>query len=110
VPLPQLQRPRTKTALDRHTSGLVKAIDKAVEKVLHRTLISNKARGGWTDECSQILAETKRPRRARYRDHAEESWEAYCATRNTKARTIKRALQKAHREKVVAVSNLPEAL
>jgi hypothetical protein len=108
--LPQLQRPRTKTALDRYTSGLVEAIEEAVEKVLQKTRLSNKAREGWTDECSQILAETKRLRRAHCRDHTEESWEAYRAARNTKARTIKKALRTAHREKVAVASDSPEGL
>lgn len=86
------------------------AIDGAVERVLQKTRLSNKAREGWTDECSQILAETKRLRRAHCSDHIEESWEAYRAARNTKARTIKKALQTAHREKVAAASDSPEAL
>lgn len=49
-------------------------------------------------------------RRAHRRDHTEESWEAYRAARNTKARTIKKALQTAHREKVTAASSSSEAL
>ena len=71
--LPQLQRPRTKTALDRYTSGLIKAIDKAIEKVLPKTRHSIKAREGWTDECSRALAESKRLRRAHCKDNTEES-------------------------------------
>jgi hypothetical protein len=108
--LPQLQRPRTKTALDRYTSGLVEAIEEAVEKVLQKTRLLNKARESWTDECSQILAETKRLRRAHCRDHTGESWEAYRAARKTKARTIMKVLRTAHREKVAAASDSPEAL
>jgi hypothetical protein len=68
---------------------IVEAIDQAVEKV---------------------LAESKRLRRAHYRDHTEEIWEAYRTARNRKARTIRKALQTAHREKVAAVSVSPEAL
>jgi exonuclease III len=108
--LPQPQRPRTKTALDRCTEGLVEAIDEAVEKVLPKTRQSTKAREGWTDECSRTLAESKRLRRAHCKDHTEESWEAYRAARNTKARTIKKALRTAHREKIAAASDSPEAL
>lgn len=71
--LPQPQRPRTKTALDRCTKDLVKAIDEAIEKVLPKTRRSPKAREGWTDECSRTLADSKRLRRAHGRDHTEES-------------------------------------
>lgn len=108
--LPQQQRPRTKTALDRYTRDLVEAINDAIEKVLPKTRPSTKAREGWTAECSRILAESKRLRRAHCRDRTEESWEAYCAARNTKARTIKKALLTAHWEKVAAALNSPEAL
>jgi hypothetical protein len=108
--LPQLRRPRTKTALDRYTKGLVEAIDKAIEKVLPKTRKSPKAREGWTNECSRTLADSKVLRRAHGRDHTEESWEAYRAARNTKAQTIKKALRTAHREKIEAASDSPEAL
>jgi hypothetical protein len=108
--LPQRQRPRTKTALDQYTMMIVEAIDKAVEKVLSRTRLSPKAREGWNDDCTRVLAESKRLRRAHCRDHTEESWEAYRAARNRKARTIRKALQTAHREKVAAASDSPEAL
>ena len=89
---------------------IVEAIDKAVEKVLLRTRLSLKAREGWNDDCTRVLAESKRLRRAHCRDHTEESWEAYRAARNRKARTIRKALQTAHREKVTAASDSPEAL
>ena len=108
--LPQLQRPKTKTALDQYTTMIVDAIDKAVEKVLSRTRPSPKAREGWNDECTWVLAESKRLRRAHCRDHTEDSWEAYRAARNRKTRTIRKALQTAHREKVAAASDSLEAL
>ena len=108
--LPQRQRPRTKTALDQYTTMIVEAIDKAVEKVLPRTRLSPKAKEGWNDECTRVLAESKRLRRAHCRDHTEESWEAYRAARNMKARIIKKALRTAHREKIAAASDSPEAL
>lgn len=108
--LPQLQRPRTKAALDRCTSNLVEAIDEAVEKVLPETRYSTKSRESWTDECSRTLAESKRLRRAHCREHTEESWEAYRAARYTKTRTIRKALRTAHREKIAAASDSPGAL
>lgn len=108
--LPRPSRPRPKTALDRCTSGLVKAINEAIEKVLPRTRQSTKAREGCTGECSRALAKSKRLRRAHCRDHTEESWESYRAARDAKARTIKKALQTAHREKITAASMSLEAL
>jgi exonuclease III len=108
--LPRQQRPRTKTALDRYTGELVEAINGAIEKVLPKTRRSTKARKGWSDECSRILAESKRLRRAHCRDHTEESWEAYRAARNTKARTIKKALRTAHQDKIAAASDSAETL
>ncbi|KAI6789402.1 hypothetical protein KC331_g213 [Hortaea werneckii] len=108
--LPQRQRPRTKTALDQYTTMIAEAIDKAVEEVLPRTRLSPKAREGWNDECTRVLAESKRLRRAHCKDHTEESWEAYRAARNRKARIIRKALQTAHREKVAAASDSLEAL
>jgi hypothetical protein len=67
-------------------------------------------REGWTEECRAVLAETKRLKRAHSRHHTEETWEAYRAARNHKARTISKALRKAHRERIEQASESPEAL
>jgi predicted translin family RNA/ssDNA-binding protein len=90
--------------------AIVEAIDQAVEKVLPRTRRSPKVREGWNDECTRILAQSKRLRRAHSRDHTEESWEAYRVARNIKTRHIRKAIQTAHRGKVEAASDSLEAL
>ena len=57
-----------------------------------------------------MLAEAKRLKRAHSQHHTDESWEAYRAARNHKARTIKKALRDAHREQVEQAAKSPEAL
>jgi hypothetical protein len=57
-----------------------------------------------------VLAETKRLKRAHSRHHTEESWEAYRVARNHKARTISKALRKAHRDRIEQASESPDAL
>ncbi|KAJ3453598.1 hypothetical protein MRS44_017845 [Fusarium solani] len=81
--LPPQRRPRTRNALNRP---------------------------GWDEECTQVLAEAKRLRRLHNLYHTEETWEAYRAARNHKGRVIKKALRRAHREKVERASESPEAL
>lgn len=108
--LPQRLKPRTKTALDRYAKILIDAIDTAVEKVLPKARRSPKAKDGWNDECTRALADSKRLRRLYCIDHTEKNWEAYRAARNVKTRTIRKALPKAHRERVVAASDSPEAV
>jgi hypothetical protein len=67
-------------------------------------------REGWSDECKAVLAEAKRLKRAHSQHHTDESWEAYRAARDHKARTIKKALRDAHREQVERAAKSPEAL
>ncbi|KAJ3454759.1 hypothetical protein MRS44_013359 [Fusarium solani] len=81
--LPPQRRPRTRNALDRR---------------------------GWDEECTQVLTEAKRLGRLHNLYHTEETWEAYRMARNHKGRVIKKALRRAHREKVERASESPEAL
>jgi hypothetical protein len=69
-----------------------------------------RAREGWTEECKAVLAEAKRLRRTHNQRSTDESWEAYCAARNHKARTIRKALRDAHRDRVEQAAKSPEAL
>jgi len=88
----QRQRRRTKSALDQYTTVMVKAIDEAIKKVLSRTRHSPKAREGWNDECTRVLADLEPLRRAHCRDHTEDSWEADRAARNRKTGTVRKVL------------------
>jgi hypothetical protein len=74
------------------------------------TRSSDRMREGWSDKCRAVLAEAKRLKRAYSQHHIDKSWEAYCAARNCKARTIKKALRDAHREQVEQAAKLLEAL
>jgi exonuclease III len=105
-----LQRPANKTALDMYVQEVVKAIQKAIDQALPHTRPSDRMREGWSDECKAVLAEAKRLKRAHSQHHTDESWEAYRAARNHKARTIKKALRDAHREQVEQAAKSPEAL
>lgn len=80
--LPPIRRPRTKTALDTYVTEITTALTAAIEEGVPRCLLTPRSRAGWNEECSAILAETKRLRRIYSRDHTEESWEAYRAARN----------------------------
>jgi exonuclease III len=108
--LPPFRRPLTKTALDAYTGEVTTAIQNAISKTVPDTLPSPYARAGWTEECRAVLAETKRLKRAHSRHHTEESWEAYRVARNHKARTISKALRKAHRDRIEQASESPDAL
>jgi exonuclease III len=108
--LPPLRRPLTKTALDTYTSEVTSAIQNAISKAVPDTLPSSHARAGWTEECRTVLAEAKRLERVHSRHHTAETWEAYRAARNHKARTISKALRKAHRDSIEQAAESPDAL
>jgi hypothetical protein len=108
--LPPLRRPATKTALDAYVQEIVDAIQGAIDKAIPYTRPSDHVRQGWSEECSAVLAEAKRLKRVHSQRHTDESWEAYRAARNHKARTIKKALRNAHREQVEQAAKSPEAL
>jgi exonuclease III len=108
--LPPLRRPLTKTALNAYTGEVASAIQDAIHKAVPDTHPSSYARAGWTEECRAALAETKRLKRAHSQHHTEETWEAYRAARNHKARTISKALRKAHRDRIEQATESPDAL
>lgn len=108
--LPPIRRPATKTALDQYVEEVIVAIQGAIEKSVPDTCISSKSREGWSEECSEVLAETKRLKRIHNQHSREETWEAYRAARNHKARIIKKALRDKHREKVETAAESPEGL
>jgi len=108
--LKQTRRPRTRAALDTYVSEVTEAIHKALDQVLPKAKPSPKAREGWTRECSEILAESKRLKRRYGREHTEETWEAYRAARNRKTKTIRKALRQAHRGRVEEASQSLETL
>lgn len=98
--LPPQRRPRTVASLERYAQEVVNAIVKAGDQVLPLSQPSPRAREGWTIECTEALAEAKRLKRRHGLDHTEESWKAYKAARNHKTKTIRKALRKAHRDRI----------
>ena len=93
-----------------HVRETIEAIHKATDKAVPHTCPSDRINEGWTEGCSAVLAEAKRLKRAHNQHHTDESWEAYRVARNQKARTIKKALRDAHRERVEQAAKSPEAL
>ena len=61
--LPDIRKPRTRTALDEYVRDIVRAIQTAANKVLPLNQPTRWAREGWDESCKQALAETKRLRR-----------------------------------------------
>ncbi|KDN61236.1 hypothetical protein CSUB01_11874 [Colletotrichum sublineola] len=108
--LPQLQRLRTKTALNGYVGATVEAILKAIRASVPTKALSPKSRTGWTEECANTLAEAKRLRRVYSEQQTEESWETYKEARNRKGRVIRKALQRAHREAVETAAESPVSL
>ncbi|KAI3528112.1 reverse transcriptase, partial [Colletotrichum abscissum] len=108
--LPEIQRPRTKTALDRYVETTIDALSAAIKAAVPTSTLSPKSRRGWDEQCAAILAETKRLRRDHSERQTEESWEAYRTARNRKGRIIKKALQQAHREAVETAAESPSSL
>ncbi|KAH7563672.1 hypothetical protein BM1_00719 [Bipolaris maydis] len=108
--LPPLRRPLTKAALNAYTGEVTAAIQNAIHKAVPETQPSTYTREGWTKECRAILTETKRLKRVHSQYHTEETWEAYRAARNQKARTISKALRKAHRNRIEQATESPDAL
>ncbi|KAK1458424.1 zinc knuckle [Colletotrichum tamarilloi] len=108
--LPEIQRPRTKTALDRYVETTMDALSAAIKAAVPTSTLSPKSRRGWDVQCAAILAETKRLRRDHSERQTEESWEAYRTARNRKGRIIKKALQQAHREAVETAAESPRSL
>ena len=108
--LPPQQRPRTKTALDRHIEEVMVALMVAVEEAVPTTIPSSRSKSGWNEECAKVLAQSKRLRRQHSLYHTEETWEAYRTARNHKGRTIKKALRQNHRERIEEASQSPTNL
>ncbi|EGU72833.1 hypothetical protein FOXB_16658, partial [Fusarium oxysporum f. sp. conglutinans Fo5176] len=108
--LPPQQRPRTKTALDRHVEEVMVALTVAVEEAVPTTIPSSRSKSGWNEECAKVLAQSKRLRRQHSLYHTEETWEAYRTARNHKGRTIKKALRQNHRERIEEASQSPTNL
>jgi hypothetical protein len=108
--LPPLHRLVTKTAIDSYVQEIVKGVREAAEKTAPQTDIIPHSREGWTDECKEVLMETKRLRRLHSQQGTEDSWEAYRAARNHKTRTIRKALTKMHRHRVEEAAESPEKL
>ncbi|KAF5669922.1 reverse transcriptase [Fusarium denticulatum] len=108
--LPLQQRPRTKTALDRHVGEVMAAITAAVDEAVPMTTPSPRSRSGWNEECTEALAQSKRLRRQHSLYRTEDTWEAYRAARNHKGRVIKNALRQNHREKVEEAAQSPATL
>lgn len=108
--LPRLQNPRTKSAVDKYIEELIEALQMAADQVIPYKVPHAKAREGWTEECTNVLAETKRLRRRHARQHTEESWDEYRKARNQKTRTIRKALKAAHRERVEKAAESPQAM
>jgi hypothetical protein len=108
--LPPLRRPANKTALDTCAQEIIETIQKAFDKAVPRARPSERSKEGWTEECRVVLAEAKRLKRTHSQRHTDESWEAYRAARNRKARTIQKALRDAHRDRVEQAVQSPEAL
>ncbi|KID81777.1 pol-like protein [Metarhizium guizhouense ARSEF 977] len=108
--LPPLRRPRTRGALDQYEGEMVAALQNAIETAVPQRIWSPKARRGWDEECTRVLAEAKRLRRLHNLYHTDETWEAYRKARNHKGRVIKKALRRGHRENVEKASESPEAL
>lgn len=108
--LPPLRRPATKAALDAYVHEMVEAIKEAIDKAVPQTRLTPQSREGWTDECKEALAEAKRLKRAYSQHPTGESWEAYRTARNHKARVIRKALTKMHRQRVEEAAESPEKL
>ena len=108
--LPARKRPRTRLALDTYTKELVDAISEAANEVLPPKKLSTKVREGWDAGCTEVLAETKRLRRAYTRRPTTATWELYREARNRKTRVIKKALKQAHRDRVEMAAATPESL
>ncbi|KEY74501.1 hypothetical protein S7711_10319, partial [Stachybotrys chartarum IBT 7711] len=108
--LPPRRRPRTKTALDNYVEEIVAALTQAIDVSVPTSTPCSKAKAGWNEECSKMLAETKRLRRIYSATHTEEAWEAYRVARNKKGKTIKKALRKMHRDTIETAAESPEKL
>ncbi|KAJ3552838.1 hypothetical protein NPX13_g11022 [Xylaria arbuscula] len=108
--LPQLRRPRTKTALDEYVKKVVEALWNAADAAVPKKLPCNKSKAGWSPECRDALKETKKLRHRYQQLHTEDSWEAYRIARNHKARTIRKALRDCHREKIEKAAESPGSL
>lgn len=104
------RRPRTVASLEQYVQEIVDAITRARDQVVPLSQPSPKAREGWTAECAEVLAEAKRLKRRHGREHTDESWEPYKAARNHKTKTIRKALRKAHRDRIEAAAQSPETL
>ncbi|KAK1490359.1 zinc knuckle, partial [Colletotrichum abscissum] len=92
--LPEIQRPRTKAALDRYVETTMDALSAAIKAAVPTSTLSLKSRRGWDEQCAAILAETKRLRRDHSERQTEESWAAYRTARNRKGRIIRKLSNK----------------
>ncbi|KAJ3560528.1 hypothetical protein NPX13_g9271 [Xylaria arbuscula] len=108
--LPKLCRPRTPTALEEYVCKVTTAIWEAADTAVPKRDFCNKSKEGWSSECKKVLTDAKRLRRIHTLHNTEETWEAYRAARNLKTRTIKKALQQIHRDKVEKAAESPESL
>ena len=105
--LPELRRPRTKTTLDQYVKDIVAAIREAIDGSTPMRRLSPRSRAGWSKQCKDIQAETRRLKRQNSRQRTEESWEIYKAARNQKGRTTGKALRQEHRKCIEEASKSP---
>ncbi|KAJ3562896.1 hypothetical protein NPX13_g8391 [Xylaria arbuscula] len=108
--LPELCKPRTLTALEEYVRKVTTAIWEAADMAVPKRHFCNKSKEGWNEDCKRVLMEAKRLRRAHALYNTEETWEAYRAARNLKTKTIRKALQQIHRDKVGKAAESPESL
>ncbi|KAJ3552122.1 hypothetical protein NPX13_g11188 [Xylaria arbuscula] len=108
--LPELCKPRTPTALEEYVRKVTTAIWEAADMAVPKRHFCNKSKEGWNEDCKRVLMEAKRLRRAHALYNTEETWEAYRAARNLKTKTIRKALQQIHRDKVGKAAESPESL
>lgn len=105
--LPPRRRPRTKTAPGSYVAEIVSALVQAIDISVPARIPRSKAKTGWDEERSWILAETKQLRRAYGSTHTEKAWEAYRSARGRKGKIIGKALSKMHRQTIERVAECP---
>ena len=108
--LPTPRVPTTMGEIDQLVEEVADTLTGAIEQTVPTSRPSPRSIPGWNPEIKEAQMEARRLRRQDQAARTPESWEAYRAARNLKGRLIKKALRKAHRDRVQEATSSLEGL
>ena len=108
--LPAPRSVSTVQELDNLAHELVEAIQHAMETAVPLSRGCNHSKPGFTPECKEAVTLCRYLRRKHKETRSLEDWEAYREARNSKNKTVQKALKTTHRDRVEEATSTPDGL